>query len=139
MAQRVRRRPASSATVRLVHELELRLTGGDAVALSVTSIVRLVDGIGRVEFRTTIDNRTEDHRLRAMFPVGAGGSDVRAEGQFALVHRPLAPPPPKTEWCEPPDTTQHTLGAVALGPLALLTKGLPEYEARPARRARSCA
>ena len=38
---------------------------------------------------------------------------------------------PKTEWCEPPDPTQHTLGAVALGPLALLTKGLPEYEARP--------
>jgi alpha-mannosidase len=27
--------------------------------------------------------------------------------------------------------TAHTLGAVALGPLVLLTKGLPEYEAGP--------
>jgi mannosylglycerate hydrolase len=126
---------SESATARVlrdgpvVHELELRLTGGDAVALSVTSTVRLVEGIGRVEFRTTIDNRTEDHRLRVAFPVGEA-SDVRAEGQFALIHRPLRPDPPKTEWCEPPDPTQHTLGAVALGPLALLTKGLPEYEAR---------
>jgi alpha-mannosidase len=33
---------------------------------------------------------------------------------------------------EPPDATQHTLGAVAYGALALLTKGLPEYEARAA-------
>jgi alpha-mannosidase len=32
---------------------------------------------------------------------------------------------------EPPDPTGHTLGAVALGSLALLTRGLPEYEARP--------
>jgi alpha-mannosidase len=31
---------------------------------------------------------------------------------------------------EPPDATNHTLGAVALGPLALVTRGLPEYEAR---------
>jgi alpha-mannosidase len=61
---------------------------------------------------------------------GAAGH-VRAEGQFALVRRPLVPPQPRTEWVEPPDPTQHTLGAVALGPLALLTKGLPEYEARP--------
>ena len=38
--------------------------------------------------------------------------------------------PRRTEWCEPPDPTQHTLGAVALGPLGLLSKGLPEYEAR---------
>ncbi len=111
----------------LVHELELRFAGDDAV----TTVVRLVDGIRRVEFRTTIDNRTEDHRLRAVFPVPEA-SDVRAEGQFALVHRPLVPPAPQTDWAEPPDPTHHTLGAVALGSLALLTKGLPEYEARPA-------
>jgi alpha-mannosidase len=57
---------------------------------------------------------------------------VRAEGQFALVRRPLSPKVPRTNWVEPPDPTQHTSGAVALGPIALVTKGLPEYEARPA-------
>jgi 2-O-(6-phospho-alpha-D-mannosyl)-D-glycerate hydrolase len=98
--------------------------------LTITSVVRLVRGSRRVEFRTTIDNRTRDHRLRAVFPVGDGADYVRAEGQFALVRRPLAPARPRAAWVEPPDCTQHTLGAVALGPLALLTKGLPEYEAR---------
>jgi 2-O-(6-phospho-alpha-D-mannosyl)-D-glycerate hydrolase len=114
----------------LVHELELRVAGRAAAELTVTTIVRLIDGIGRVEFITTIDNDAKDHRLRAVFPVGEA-SDVRAEGQFALVRRPLVPDPPRTEWVEPPDPTQHTLGAAALGQLALITKGLPEYEARP--------
>ena len=101
--------------------------------LTVTTVVRLVDSLVRVEFRTTIDNATRDHRLRAVFPVAgapASPGTVRAEGQFALVNRSLETPPPHTEWVEPPDATQHTLGVVALGPLALLTKGLPEYEAR---------
>ena len=118
----------------------------DTVKLLATTVVRLVQGSRRIEFRTTIENPARDHRLRVAFPAGdastqpwreTGGMGrfpvtppVRAEGQFAVVHRPLAPPPPRTDWCEPPDPTQHTLGAVALGPLALLTKGLPEYEAR---------
>ena len=128
---------SESATARVlrdgpvVHELELQVAGGDAVAVTVTTVVRLIQGIRRVEFTTAIDNHAQDHRLRAVFGVPEA-SDVRAEGQFALVHRPLVPEPPQTEWVEPPDPTQHTLGAVALGPLALLTKGLPEYEARPA-------
>ena len=59
----------------------------------------------------------------------AGADEVRAESQFAVVHRPLAPTPPRGDWVEPPVPTAHTLGAVALGRLVLLTKGLPEYEA----------
>ena len=120
---------SESATTRvlqdgpLVHELELQFTE------AITTVVRLIDGIRRVEFRTTIDNRTEDHRLRATFAVGVH-DEVRAEGQFAVVHRPHTPPPPRTDWAEPPDPTHHTLGAVAIGPLALVTRGLPEYEAR---------
>jgi alpha-mannosidase len=54
---------------------------------------------------------------------------VRAESQFAVVRRPLEPPAPRAPWVEPPVPTAHTLGVVALGPFALLTKGLPEYEA----------
>ena len=127
----------------LVSELELRVDAerpagldsnwrplGETAPLCVRTVVRLVRGSGRVEFRTIVDNATRDHRLRVMFPVGAGDGDVRAEGQFALVHRPLLPAPPRANWVEPPDPTQHTLGAVAVGPLALLSKGLPEYEAR---------
>jgi mannosylglycerate hydrolase len=143
---------SDSAVVRVlrvgppVWELELRFTAERPVglgadlrpesepgSLAVTTLVRLIQGVERVEFRTTVQNATRDHRLRVVFPVGESASPaarVRAEGQFALVDRPLAPPPPRTEWIEPPDSTQHTLGVVALGPVALLTKGLPEYEAR---------
>jgi alpha-mannosidase/mannosylglycerate hydrolase len=104
----------------------------DTAPLTITTVVRLIEGIRRVEFHTAIENCTRDHRLRAVFPVVVAdpSGDVRAEGQFALLRRPLAPPEPRTEWVEPPDSTHHTLGAVAFGPLALLTKGLPEYEAR---------
>jgi alpha-mannosidase len=102
----------------------------DLVRIEVATRVLLVRGSSRIEFRTTIDNPARDHRLRVVFPAGAAAGPVRAEGQFALVHRPLAPTRPQAEWAEPPDPTQHTLGAVALGRIALLTKGLPEYEAR---------
>jgi mannosylglycerate hydrolase len=100
------------------------------VPVRVTTVMRLVRDSPRIEFRTTIDNAAGDHRLRVVFPAGADGGPVRAEGQFALLRRPLAPPASRTEWVEPPDPTQHTLGAVAVGPIALITKGMPEYEAR---------
>jgi alpha-mannosidase len=138
----------------LAHELEITyealLPAGldepaETVVLSLTTIVRLVRGSDRIEFETTIDNPAKDHRLRVVFPSGgdppaegpvwAEGQfaerPVRAEGQFAIVHRPLVPPVPRTDWCEPPDATQHTSGAVALGAIAVVTRGLPEYEARP--------
>jgi mannosylglycerate hydrolase len=102
----------------------------DTVTLGARTVVRLVQGSARIEFRTTIDNPARNHRLRVTFPTGPAVGPVRAEGQFALVRRPLAPRRPRADWCEPPDGTQHTCGAVALGPIALLTKGLPEYEAR---------
>jgi alpha-mannosidase len=108
----------------VVSELELRVE-------RVRTVVRLVAGIDRIEFETEVDNRTRDHRLRVVFPVPNAGETVRAESQFAVVERPLVREPPRVEWKEPPDATQHALGAVALGDLALFTKGLPEYEARP--------
>ena len=97
-------------------------------AIRIRTIVRVVRGLDRVELQTTVENDTGDHRLRVRFPVPGDAHEVRAESQFAVVRRPLAPPPPRAEWVEPPAQTAHTLGSVALGPLAVLTKGLPEYE-----------
>jgi hypothetical protein len=102
----------------------------ETVPLSLRTVVRIVRGSDRVEFRTTVDNAARDHRLRVVFPIAGAVSEVRAEGQFAVVHRPLNPPL-ASRWVEPPARTAHTLGVVAAGSLALLVKGLPEYEARP--------
>jgi alpha-mannosidase len=85
--------------------------------------------LDRVELTSVVDNDAEDHRLRVFVRSDSGADEVRAESQFAVVRRPLAPPPPRVRWVEPPVPTAHTLGAVALGQLVLLTKGLPEYEA----------
>jgi alpha-mannosidase len=126
----------------LIWELEVEVAAerpagldGGTSRLSVRTLVRLVHRSRRVEFRTALDNGARDHRLRAIFPVGATEGPVRAEGQFAMVTRALIPAEPRAAWVEPPDPTHHMLGAVALGPVALLTKGLPEYEARAAGEA----
>ncbi|MGH2970523.1 MAG: hypothetical protein ACRDLE_00030 [Gaiellaceae bacterium] len=93
--------------------------------IRITTVARA--WLGRIELHTTVENEASDHRLRVH--VAGAGDEVRAESQFAVVHRPVVVPPPRVRWVEPPVAAQHMLGAVALGPLALFTKGLPEYEA----------
>jgi alpha-mannosidase len=110
----------------LVHELLLE---HELPGLQIETLARVVRGLPRVELRTTVGNGATDHRLRVHFAALAEDRTVRAEGQFAVIQRPLEPRPPRTQWVEPPAETQHTLGAVACGPLALFTKGLPEYQA----------
>ena len=83
----------------------------------------------RYELTSVVANEADDHRLRVLVRGGDHADHVRAESQFAVVRRPLGATPAKTDWCEPPVPTAHTLGAVALGPLVLITKGIPEYEA----------
>jgi alpha-mannosidase len=111
---------------------------GDALVLEhelpgirIETTVRVVPGLDRVDLTSVVENEAEDHRLRVLVRSDSGADEVRAESQFAVVTRPLVPPPPRSTWAEPPVPTAHTLGAVALGPLVLLTRGLPEYEASP--------
>jgi alpha-mannosidase len=109
----------NGSTLILEHELP---------GVRIETTIRAVPGLDRVELTSVVENEAEDHRLRVLVRADAGAGEVRAESQFAVVRRPLALPP-GDEWTEPPVPTAHTLGAVALGPLVLLTKGLPEYEA----------
>ena len=111
---------------------------GDAMILEhelpgirIETTIRAVPGLDRVELTCVVENDADDHRLRLLVRSAEGANEVRAESQFAVVRRPLSPPPPRAAWVEPPVATAHTLGAVALGSLVLLTKGLPEYEASP--------
>jgi len=105
-------------------ELEHELPG-----IRIRTTIRALPELDRVELTSIVENDAEDHRLRVRLRSDSGADEVRAESQFAVVRRPLVPPPPRVDWVEPPARTNHTLGAVALGPLVLLTKGLPEYEA----------
>jgi alpha-mannosidase len=113
---------AAEGVLLLVHELP---------GIRIQTTLRAVPGLERVELESVVENEAEDHRLRVFLRSDSGADEVRAESQFAVVRRPLAPPQPRAEWVEPPIPTAHMLGSVALGPLVLLTKGLPEYEATP--------
>ncbi len=99
--------------------------------IRIETTIRGIPGLDRVELTSVVENDADDHRLRLFVRSNTNADEVRAESQFAVVRRPLSPPPPRTEWVEPPVPTAHTLGAVALGSLVLLTKGVPEYEASP--------
>ncbi|HEX6951769.1 MAG TPA: glycosyl hydrolase-related protein [Gaiellaceae bacterium] len=103
--------------------LEHELPG---IRVETTISVRWLD---RIEVESVVENEAEDHRLRVLIRSESTADEVRAESQFAVVHRPVVPPSPRADWVEPPVPTAHTLGAVGFGPLVLLTKGLPEYEA----------
>jgi mannosylglycerate hydrolase len=105
-----------------------RERSADSVSCPVVTRVRLAAGSGRIEFTTTVSNRASDHRLRLRFPCPGRVETVRAEGHFAVARRPPRPVW-NGDWFEPPHATNHTLGAVAAGGLAVLGKGLPEYEA----------
>jgi alpha-mannosidase len=97
--------------------------------IRIETTIRAISGLDRVELTSVVENEAEDHRLRVVIRSDDAADEVRAESQFAVVLRPLLPTAPRREWVEPPVPTAHTLGAVARGPLVLLTKGLPEYEA----------
>jgi alpha-mannosidase len=128
----VRRAQTISASVARddEHVREL-LIEAELPGIGLQTIVRLAHGSDRVEVRSTVVNQANDHRLRVHFPVEAADETVRAESQFAIVRRARVVPEPRTDWVEPPAATAHTLGVVALGALAVLTKGLPEYESGP--------
>ena len=109
---------------------------GDALVLEhelpgvrIATTIRGVPGLARIELTSVVENDADDHRLRVLLRSAGGAEEVRAESQFAIVRRELGAPRARADWVEPPVPTAHTLGAVALGELVVLTKGLPEYEA----------
>ena len=121
-----------AATARLVASRR----DGDALVLEhelpgirIATTIRGVPGLDRVELTSVVDNEAEDHRLRVLVRSEGTADEVRAESQFAVVRRSPSLPRARADWVEPPVPTAHTLGAVALGSLVALTKGLPEYEA----------
>ncbi|MGI5835429.1 MAG: alpha-mannosidase [Chloroflexota bacterium] len=94
----------------------------------ITVEVRLIAGVDRVEFVTTVDNRAEDHRLRVRFPAGKA-EKVRVEGHYTVLERPVGVIAHGEGWKEEPIPTHHTLGAVEGDGTLIIGKGLPEYEA----------
>jgi alpha-mannosidase len=102
---------------------------------AVRSVLRLMDGVPRLDIHTTIDNRAGDHRLRVLFEVPVVTHTSDAEGAFDVVRRPAGPLPDSAGWREQAVATYPQKSFVAVGDgnrgLLLANRGLPEFEVQP--------
>lgn len=129
------RSTAGCACLALRHRLELPAeregSGRSArtVGQEIEVVVSLKTGAKYAEVDVSLNNAAKDHRLRALFPSGADTAFVRADAPFDVVKRPVAP---WDGWSNPSRNERMQsfvdLSDGARG-LAIITEGLPEYEA----------
>ncbi len=107
----------------------------EMVSLPIRTRATLTPGVRRVEFETTVDNRTEDHRLRVHVPTPIVTDRSWAESHFDVVERPVALPKDSDGWAEQPIGTHPQLSFVDVTDgqrgVLLANRGLPEYEVLP--------
>jgi mannosylglycerate hydrolase len=102
----------------------------ETVACPVVVTVRLTAGSDLADVTVRVDNRAEDHRLRAVFAAGVRTDCLVSDGHFLLAERPLAPPRGE-HWAQPHPGTypqqEFSLVRDAGGAgLAVIAAGLPE-------------
>jgi mannosylglycerate hydrolase len=97
----------------------------------ITTLVTLLAGERRVEFVTTFDNQTFDHRLRALFHLPFSPLRLDVDHGLAVVTRPLDPQTLGAGSERPASTGQHhgfcDVTDERRG-VALMSRGLPEHE-----------
>jgi alpha-mannosidase len=108
----------------------------------VSALVGIDAGSPRVSWQVSISNRSKDHRLRMLFPIGTETvSDVRAETAFGVAVRPARRKVPVENPCEIPvsyhPTASFTEAGSATAGAILLGEGLMEYEAVPDEEGRA--
>ncbi len=112
----------------------------ETVALPIVSRIALSPGSRRLEFQTTLQNTAEDQRLRVLFGTGVQTAWADAQGQFEVTRRAVELPAEERArvplFDEEQEVSYHPQRAFvdvsdAAGGLAVLNRGLPEYEAEP--------
>ncbi|SFB05588.1 alpha-mannosidase [Cohnella sp. OV330] len=95
----------------------------------VEVVVSLRNGAKYAEIEVSLDNAAKDHRLRALFPSDADTEFVHADAPFDVAKRSIAP----WEGWRNPSRNERMQSFVDLSDgvrgLAIVTEGLPEYEA----------
>ncbi|NJD03735.1 MAG: hypothetical protein FIA99_14325 [Ruminiclostridium sp.] len=100
---------------------------------SIKSYITLADTAKRVDIVSDVDNFTSGHRLRAVFPLGELSEYSFADGQFDTKKRLIKRygidkiAVEKLADCHPMESFVEVEGENR--GMAILTKGLPEYEA----------
>lgn len=130
-------RANATATYRLtlperLSDTRTRRIGTSTIDIEVT--FTLSAGAHRVDLSVALDNRASDHRLRLRAASGRRAEHVWADGHFDVLRRGVRPPA-GSDWFQRPVATNHQRRFVAVddadGGLAVLNRGLSEYEAIP--------
>jgi mannosylglycerate hydrolase len=113
----------------------------EMVECPIVTEVSLAPGVRRVDIHTEVENLARDHRLRVLFPAPFATEVSKAEDTFTVVRRPIRQPRPLqgeapwSEWPELPVDTHPQKRFVDVSDgrvgLAVLNRGLPEYEVMP--------
>jgi hypothetical protein len=102
--------------------------------------VTLYKGLPRIDFKVSIENRANDHRLRVLFPLPFSTETAITENQFHVAERSLTPPPWNGTSAEQPPTTfpQKTFAAFEGedAGVAVFNNGLQEGEVVRDRKGR---
>ena len=107
-----------------------RVTVPMAIDADITTFVTLSDKVARVDFKTVVTNRMENHRLRALFPSGIDARYSFADGQFDVLRRNVQP----SEIWQNPCNSHRTQAFAGLesetshDALMVANRGLHEYE-----------
>ncbi len=127
-----------SGKIRIIHTLLIpkdysnRKDNNCDTELIIELILHLVKNSDRLDLLVNVNNKSESHRLRMMFPTNLQDAKYSyGEGQFDVVKRSLERPDTK-DWVEQPmyDYPMHNFVDVidaSLG-LAVFVDGLKEYE-----------
>ena len=139
----------AQATLRISMRYELPVHAAESrqarhfevVECPIVTEVSLAPGVARVDIRTEVENNARDHRLRVLFPTPVRTDVSQAEDTFTVVRRPIRQQPPGpgevpwSEWPELPVDTHPQKRFVDVSDghagLAVLNRGLPEYEVLP--------
>jgi hypothetical protein len=101
------------------------------VELPIATFITLAKGSRRLEFRTTVENRAKDHRLRLLFPTGVKTDVVHVDSPFDVVTRGVLWNDTKDNM-EPHHPFQPMQRFVTLSDgkagFSFMSKGLGEYE-----------
>ncbi len=100
---------------------------GDTRDIVVTTLVRIAEGIARVDLETTIENTARDLRLRMSFPSGETSERFDAATTFDRAARGTAPRSCEA-WIHPAPSTFPHQGWVCVNGLTVAAPGLYEAE-----------
>ncbi len=70
-------------------EINAKDRSANTVVIPVSTFISLEKGSRRVQFKTIVDNRAKDHRLRVLFPTGIKTDFAFADSPFDVVKREI--------------------------------------------------